>query len=128
MNTVHRRHRGARSAFGGSSGLVNLSRYSGTRKAQYYRDLRGGASLTGIDNNEALIVMVKAIISLLTNVSANSDKIGGITDAINNLASAATNNNMNSQMANAETSLGTKSTDETIKDLTNLIHTLAAGA
>ena len=129
LNTINRKHKRSRSAFGGASGIVNLSKYSASRKAKYYRDLRGGA-FGGDDDREVLIGLIKGIISLLSNVSANSDKINEVVGAVNNLASVTNNQQLSANINElAATGLGTDLQTETaLKDMTKLLNQLASGA
>jgi cell wall-associated NlpC family hydrolase len=130
-NSVTRRHRGAKSVFGGSSGLVNLSKYTAARKAKYYmqtlNDLRGGDSGIG---NEVLIPLIKGIISLLTNVSANSDQIKEAVVVLNKiLEKTGTSPSINStDMYATEKHIGANETDETIMEMQKLLQNLASGA
>ena len=127
INTIRRSHKSSKSAFGGASGIYNLSKFSKYRKSKYYKDLRGGASLTGDQNDkEILIAMIKGIITLLSNVSANSDKIGDIVTAIGDINSSNSQNFKTSVNA-VKNDLGVSDTDETIAQMQQLLNNLAAG-
>ena len=126
LNTIRRKHKSSKSAFGGGSGIYNLSKFSKYRKNKYYKDLRGGASLTGEDDKEILIAMIKGIITLLSNVSANSDKIGDIASAIGDMNSASSQN-FGTSINALKNDVGIRDTDETIEQMKNLLNNLAAG-
>lgn len=131
INTVNRRHRASRSAFGGSSGLVNLSKYSSSRKSKYYNDLRklrGSGMIDDAADKELMISLIKAIISLLSNVSANSDKIGQIANALGSLAAKSGNNGLaGSGLDTLSNNLGIQDTDTTIREMQQLLNNLASG-
>jgi cell wall-associated NlpC family hydrolase len=130
-NTIRRKHKSAKSVLGGSSGLVNLSKYTAARKAKYYmqtlNDMRGGDSGIG---NEVLIPLIKGIISLLTNVSANSDQIKEAVVVLNKiLEKTGTSPSINStDMYATEKHIGADETDETIMEMQKLLQNLASGA
>ena len=131
INTVNRRHRASRSAFGGSSALVNLSKYSSSRKSKYYNDLRklrGSGMIDDAADKELMISLIKAIISLLSNVSANSDKIGQIANALGSLAAKSGNNGLaGSGLDTLSNNLGIQDTDTTIREMQQLLNNLASG-
>ena len=131
MNHANMRHRTARSAFGGGSGLVNMSRMSATRKARYMaemaRNLRASGSGAGA-NQEAMIGLVKGVVSLLTNVSANSEYMRTISEQLTTMSANNMNQSMESPMTlnNARDAIGAADTDATIREMKNLLDVLAS--
>lgn len=129
-NTIHRRHHSSSSVFGGSSRIVNLSGYTNARKAKYVsnliRDMRAGGSAT---NDEVLIALLKAMITLLSNMSTNSDKINGaitnINSIVESMSMSGSSGNMN--INEARKGIGVADTDSTLAELQTLLDTLASG-
>ena len=120
-NTINRKHDRAN--------IVNLSNYTDTRKAMYYShmlsNIAGGNS--GL-NNDTMIALIKGIISLLTNVSANSDHIKEAVNVLNQiLANTGNNNSSNITANNTPDVLGSGDMDNAIKEMQQLLNNLASG-
>jgi hypothetical protein len=129
-NTINRQHKHARSVFGGGSGVVNLSKLSESSRNRYISALKQYAG-SGSMGNEAMMALIKGIISLLSNVSANSDQIkeavvvlNKILEATSNGSSGTTNNTTNISAGD----LNVDDTDNTIREMQQLLNNLAAGA
>ena len=129
-NTVNRQHRHARSVFGGGSGIVNLSKLSEASKARYISALQqyaGGGAMT----NDAMMTLIKGIISLLSNVSANSDQIKEAVVVLNKILEVSSGNSggdMNLNVSTAASDMNIDDTDSTIREMQQLLQNLAAGA
>lgn len=130
-NTINRRHHSSNSVFGAGSKIVNLSGYTDTRKAKYVSNLIANmrASGTGTDN-EVLIALIKAVITLLSNVSNNSDKINAALATLSSLveSQSVAGNGSNMNINEARKGIGVSDTDSTLAELQTLLNSLASGA
>ena len=128
-NTINRQHRHARSVFGGGSGVVNLSKLSEASRARYISALQQYAG-GGAMGNEAMMTLIKGIISLLSNVSANSDQIKEAVVVLNKIleVSSGGGNDIDIQMSSAASDMEVDDTDKTIREMQQLLNNLAMGA
>ena len=130
MNAIGRKHRSANSVFGKGSRLVNMSKMSTASKAKFMsetiRSLR--ASGSAIDNNEVMVALIKSVISLLTNVSANSEYMKVMAEKLNEVAGKMSDGgNTNINLSTTGNGLGIQDTDSTLAELSKLLDTFAAG-
>lgn len=129
INAIHRKHKIARSVFGGGSGLVNMSSMSTTAKAKYMRDTIRSLRASGSEmNNDVMIALIKSIISLLTNVSANSEymkvaaeKLGQVVGQMEGMSTQGSN------LSVATNSMGINDMDSSISDIFKLLDSVATG-
>ena len=129
-NTVNRKHRSARSVFGGGSGVVNLSKLSASSRERYISALQHYAGSGSMDN-EAMMTLIKGIISLLSNVSANSDQIKEAVVVLNKIlevSGGSSNNNLDLNVSTAASDMEIDDTDKTIREMQQLLQNLAMGA
>ena len=128
-NTINRQHKHARSVFGGGSGVVNLSKLSEASRARYISALQQYAG-GGAMGNDAMITLIKGIISLLSNVSANSDQIKEAVVVLNKIleVSGGGGNDIDIQMSSAASDMEVDDTDKTIREMQQLLNNLAMGA
>ena len=130
-NTMHRRHRSSNSVFGAGSKIVNLSGYTDTRKAKYVSNLISNMRASGsATNDEVMVALLKAMITLLSNMSTNSDKInvalGSIGSILESKSMSGNNGNMN--LNQAREGINVADTDSTLAELQTLLNNIASGA
>ena len=80
--------------------------------------------------NEAMMALIKGIISLLSNVSANSDQIKEAVVVLNKILEATSGNSrdMDVDMSTTASDINLDDTDSTIREMQQLLNSLAAGA
>ena len=128
---MHRRHRSANSVFGAGSKIVNLSGYTNARKAKYVSNLISNVRASGsATSDEVQVALLKAMVTLLSNMSTNSDKInmalGSIGSVLESKSMSGEHGNMN--LNQAREGINVADTDSTLAELQTLLNNIASGA
>ena len=81
-----------------------------------------------MENNEVIVALIKSMISLLTNVSANSEYMKVMAEKLTEVAGKmGEGGNTNINLATTCNGLGIQDTDSTLAELSKLLDTFAAG-